>query len=209
MNRYAYVLNNPASMVDPSGLFTLPTGPCDPDVSDCDTDPGPDPGDPCAGFFGCGWPWLPPIPPVNPGQPFVFKVYTGRQIPNFALQRTLLLSIPFDMFAGVVAPSNCMVVNGTTVCKSPIDKLNPMEGGKTNYRDSLPICSAHATVNNSTGVTQTHTDLFNPQGSIPFIAPGVPSIPLLPFHLLFDALPDLIFNTTGNYFLPAGRNLCQ
>jgi hypothetical protein len=71
-----------------------------------------------------------------------------------------------------IAPNNCMVVNGSTVCKSPIDKLNPMENGKTNYRDALPLCSTHATVDNSTGATQSHTDLFNPQSSIPSIGPG-------------------------------------
>jgi RHS repeat-associated protein len=35
-NRYSYALNNPSSLIDPSGLFTLPTGPCDPSLFDCD-----------------------------------------------------------------------------------------------------------------------------------------------------------------------------
>src|SRR5260370_14458261 len=117
--------------------------------------------------------------------------------------------LPRSSLETALAPNNCIVVNGSTVCKSPIDKLNPMEKGKTSYRDSLPICSTHVTVDNSTGETQSHTDLFNPQGSIPSAAPGVPNIPLLPFHFVFDAIPDLIYQTTGNYFFPAARNQCR
>jgi hypothetical protein len=47
-----------------------------------------------------------------------------------------------------------MVVNGSTVCKTPLDRLNLLEVGKTSYRDCLPICSTHVTVDKSTGKVQ-------------------------------------------------------
>ena len=108
------------------------------------------------------------------------------------------------------APSNgCMVMNGVTVCPSPIDdKFNPMERGKRNYRDAFPICSIHVTIDNQTGETTSHPDLFSPIRSIPS-GPGLPNIPLLPFHLVFDGLPDAIYRLTGRYIIPAGRTQCQ
>jgi RHS repeat-associated protein len=94
------------------------------------------------------------------------------------------------------------------VCESPIDKLNLMEIGKTNYRDPFSFCSTHTTVDNSTGATSSHVDLFNPGTSIP-TGPMTGNVPALPFHLLFDALPDAIYRVTGQYLLPAGRGWCQ
>ena len=101
------------------------------------------------------------------------------------------------------APSNCV---SPGVCQSKIDNLNLMERGKASYRDPFSICSTHTTVDNSTGTTSSHVDLFNPGTSLPTMNG---SIPLLPFHLLFDALPDAVYRVTGSYLLPAGRGLCQ
>jgi hypothetical protein len=86
--------------------------------------------------------------------------------------------------------------------------MNLMEKGKTSYRDPFSICSIHKTVDNSTGAPSSHVDLFNPGTSIP-TGPITGNIPALPFHLLFDALPDAIYRVTGSYLLPAGRGLCQ
>ena len=105
-------------------------------------------------------------------------------------------------------PPDCLQVSGMPVCKFPVDKYNLFEKGKTNYRDSLPFCSTHVTVDNSTGETQSHVDLFNP--GVPFPsdsnAGGLLSIPL---HMIFDVIPDYIFRKTGDYVLPAGRTACQ
>jgi len=140
MNRYAYGLNNPTSMLDPSGLFTLPGGPCDPDVSICDPDaPSYPPGCVSYGTQGC-IPYPNPGNPgnpgsgggggANPGVPFVFRVTAFTTlIPNFELQVAVLESIPFDLTGGVIgglgaAPSNATpgktVVNKalTFYCKS-------------------------------------------------------------------------------------------
>jgi hypothetical protein len=87
------------------------------------------------------------------------------------------------------APNNCI---SPGVCKSKIDNMNLMEKGKTNYRDPLSICSTHTTLDNSTGATNSHVDLFNPGTSLPT-----------------DAFPDFVYNKTGFYPWPAGRTLCQ
>jgi hypothetical protein len=115
----------------------------------------------------------------------------------------ILLKVRLDTH--ILAPSNCI---SPGVCKSKIDNLNLMEKGKTSYRDPFSICSTHTTVDNSTGATSSHVDLFNPGTSIP-TGPITGNIPVLPFHLLFDALPDAIYRVTGSYLLPAGRGLCQ
>lgn len=51
-------------------------------------------------------------------------------------------------------------------------------------------------------------DLFNPSVPLPSdsAAGGLLSIP---FHIIFDAIPDFIFRETGGYILPAGRTACQ
>jgi hypothetical protein len=120
-----------------------------------------------------------------------------------AVTSTVIACKAHDPIDPVVAPKNCV---SPGVCKSKIDNLNLMEKGKTSYRDPFSICSTHTTVDNSTGATSSHVDLFNPGASLPTMNG---SIPLLPFHLLFDAFPDFIYNKTGLYPWPAGRGLCQ
>ena len=103
----------------------------------------------------------------------------------------------------VVAPSNgiaakpggCMVVNGKTVCPSPIDKYNFLHPGQTNYRDSNSRCSQHTTVNNKTGQVQSHIDEFNPNDY--FLE-----------HVMLDVIPDVIYDITGSYLFPTGNQFC-
>ena len=88
------------------------------------------------------------------------------------------------------------MINGKNVCPSTLDdNWNLMEAFKHNYRDSNPTCSTHATVTYFTGTTSSHTDSVNPQYDIWG-------------HILNDALPDFIYNVTGTYYLPAGRDSC-
>lgn len=110
-------------------------------------------------------------------------------------------------FLGASEPVNNFI--GGTICKSTIDRLNLMERGKTSYRDVLPICSTHVIIDDTTGQAASHLDLFNPQGFLPSYSPWLPDIPLLPLHLVFDALPDAIYRVTGRYLIPSGRSNCQ
>jgi RHS repeat-associated protein len=209
MNRYSYVLNNPLAYVDPDGT----TGVCDGDGNNCyapdDCSQG------CVDQYGNIW-YGGNGGPIYGGPPQQAEVgggdcsmgndacafmygnpVVGGEIPEQGLQGS------GGIGGGRGAPNNCI---SPGVCKSKIDNMNLMEKGKTNYRDPLSICSTHTTVDNSTGATTSHVDLFNPGTSLPTMNG---SIPLLPFHLLFDAFPDFVYNKTGFYPWPAGRTLCQ
>jgi hypothetical protein len=104
-------LNNSTSLLDPSGLYTLPDPPTNDPVPCGDgvlCFSGGGGGFPGSGGGGGG------TPPANPGNPFTFRVnVVGTLITNFALQRTLLLTIPFDlqwtMLGGIGAPGNPQV----------------------------------------------------------------------------------------------------
>jgi RHS repeat-associated protein len=134
MNRYAYVLNNPMSLFDPSGL-----GPGDGDdtVENPDDTAGnsldcssgttvcvtatPSPAipvtipDPCSfvpclsadGGDGTG--------PANPGNPYIFRISViGTQIANLVLQRTRLLTIPFGPSGQTIGASGVALSNPAT-----------------------------------------------------------------------------------------------
>ena len=141
------------------------------------------------------------VPWSSQSNPPIFKITTG----YWSLSESQIGTGADLAIAANNGTSNCI---SPGVCKSPIDNLNLMEIGKTNYRDPFSICSTHTTVDNSTGATSSHVDLFNPGTSIP-TGPITGNVPALPFHLLFDALPDAIYRVTGQYLLPAGRGLCQ
>jgi hypothetical protein len=97
---------------------------------------------------------------------------------------------------GIAAnPGGCMVVNGKTVCPSPIDKYNFLHPGQTNYRDSNSRCSQHTTVNNKTGQVQSHIDGFNPND-------------YFSEHVVLDEIPDIIYDITGRYLVPPGNQFC-
>lgn len=215
LDRYAYVRNNPLSLTDALGLDAdcvsgddnqADSGDDECGSSDNNGDNGDDPGlipgsqrgdYPQSDCDGPNDPTCQPPPPppddgCDPSDPVCAASIAGFLAANSQQQPSL-----------ASAPNNCV---SPGVCKSTIDNLNPMERGKTSYRDSLPFCSTHTTVDNSTGATNSHVDLFNPGASAPTMNGN---IPLLPFHLVFDALPDAIYRVTGSYLLPAGRELCQ
>ena len=90
MNRFAYVLSNPMSLIDPNGLFTCPV--CGDNSGGGEpSSPPDDPGSPVNPGSGGGG------AVANPGAPFVFKVNaTTTSVPNLELQVAVLESIPFD-----------------------------------------------------------------------------------------------------------------
>ena len=205
LNRYAYVLNNPTSQMDPSGLYTCNS--CGgPGTDICDLIPlfcygGSEGGGGYTGGGGGGG------NPVNPGHPFVFKRNAYLiWLRNFQLQLALLDQGVFPVPSGGggggapnngfgAEPNGCLAVNGRTVCPSPIDKYNFLHPGQTNYRDSNSRCSQHTTVNNMTGQVQSHIDEFNPNDY--FLD-----------HVILDVIPDVIYDITGSYLFPTGNQFC-
>jgi hypothetical protein len=107
---------------------------------------------------------------------------------------------------GPAANNGYMVVNGNYVFPTKIDKYNPMEQGKDNYRDLNTFCSTHVTVDQTTGQVQSYVDLVNPE--------PLPTGPVSPvvwpiLHVVYDGFPDLVYRATGMYLVPPGRSQCQ
>ena len=107
------------------------------------------------------------------------------------------MMMTYDQMPQVSVSNNgCIVVNGKSVCPSPIDKRNIFHPGKLNYRDNLSHCSTHVIVDPLTGqVVGTHVDEFNPNT-------------YLLEHTFLDVIPDMIYDVTGDYLFPAGRSFC-
>lgn len=97
-------------------------------------------------------------------------------------------------FELAIEPCGCMVVNGRSVCASPIDKYNFLHSGQTNYRDSNSRCSQHTSVNNKTGQVQGHIDEFKPNT---FCCE----------HVLLYVVSDVMCDITGSYLMPTGNRL--
>jgi len=223
-NRYAYVMNNPLSNIDPLGLQD-----CTMDGVDATCDMvfatiqagGANGAFPrncnmvaCVTFAG-----LVPLQQNDNGQ------FGGCGSSDFSVFCITFAPMPVDsdswawaftksFFAFAGGPGNvpanngggCQNVNGTTVCPTTIDKYNPMERGKTNLRDFNLFCSTHVTIDQTTGQTASHVDLVNPQ-PLP-VGPVSPAVwPVL--HVIYDGFPDLVYRTTGHYLVPPGRSMCQ
>lgn len=179
-NRYAYARNSPFSRRDASGLAATcsteedfanyencgdddsgggggggdtydPTDCNDPHVTCVSTgDPGPEPTDPgpCMAAV-CGYdPMVPPPPASDPPT-----------------------TDPSQNLANNPSQGGCMVVNGKTVCPSPLDnQINPLHGpinpngaSPNHYRDNNPTCSTHVVQDPVTGQTEWHYDTYNPK----------------------------------------------
>jgi len=118
--------------------------------------------------------------------------YKGVPLTNAALAE--ILGLPAD----ALAQAN----NG--LHPTTIDKYNTMHPGMINLRDSNWFCSTHVLVDPSTGQTESHVDLFNPEPT-----QDQPSPTLFWLHIIYDAAPDKIYRWTGVYPVPPGRSLRQ
>jgi RHS repeat-associated protein len=235
LNRYAYVLNNPTSLIDPSGLsglklyYPAPTESWDV-FSVLDIASGWDSSD-------TTYTYQYEVVTVN-GTSSEVAIDTGAGIvyeeslwepgttywiPTGVVINTPdggTFSIPLGSFSIPASfTQTVQMFKNAGIAPSPIDnKYNPFHGTDFNLRDFSPVCSAHVTLNVNSGQSpgqpttgSMHFDAFNPTYDVPLYpvpGEGVQAV-FLALHGIADVAPWWIGTKIGVDIPSAGSLFCQ
>jgi hypothetical protein len=239
LNRYAYAMNNPASLTDPLGLCQGVSGPCHPTYAPPSNDP----------FAAAGWTSLGllDLGAASDSEATVTYEYELVPYPTGLYAVTLefgdsidawdttqywqfdfvwvptgvvintpdggTFSIPLGSFSIPASfTQTVQMFKNAGIAPSPIDnKYNPFHGTDFNLRDFSPVCSAHVTLDTSSGQSpgqattgSMHFDAFNPTYNVPLypLSPEGTQATFTLLHGAFDFLPWLLG-------IPGAGTLCQ